>query len=157
MTDSIILGGQTMRAHLADYSLLGSGERPWTPLGEMVDALDVADLESEAEHRYELLGARDLEEVAGYSDAPDGHARVDGGRTNRYRERFVAHLHPGERTRGVVRLESVVPTQVLEPVVPTRVQVLVGGGKWRSSRSSPGGGPRRFQRAGGERPSGDTD
>ena len=116
VTDASILGGRTMRAHLADYSLLGSGEAPWTPLGEIVDAVDVADLESEAEHRYELLGARDAEEVAGYGAAPDGRPVLDGGRTARRRERFVAHLHPGERTRAVVRLEA---------AVPTRVQVLV--------------------------------
>jgi hypothetical protein len=116
--DASILGGRTMRAHLADYSLLGSGEAPWTPLGAIVDALDVADLESEAEHRYELLGARDAEEVAGEGAAPDGRLVVDGGRTMRRKERFVAHLNPGERTRAVVRLEA---------SVPTRVQVLVAG------------------------------
>ncbi len=116
--DASILGGKTMRAHLADYSLLGSGEAPWTPLGAIVDTLDVADLESEAEHAYELLGARDAEQIAGYGAAPDGRFLLDGGRTMRTRERFVAHLHPGERTRAVVRLEA---------SVPTRVQVLVGG------------------------------
>ncbi len=64
VTDSTILGGQTMRAHVADYTLLGSGEAPWTSRrpDERADlgcAVDVADLESEAEHGYELLGARD--------------------------------------------------------------------------------------------------
>ena len=118
VTDASILGGRTMRAHVADYSLLGSGEAPWTPSGAIVDALDVADLESEAEHRYELLGARDAEEVAGEGAAPDGHLVLDGGRTMRQRERFVARLRPGERTRAVVRLEA---------SVPTRVRVLVAG------------------------------
>ena len=116
--DASILGGKTMRAHLADYSLLGSGEAPWTPLGAIVDTLDVADLESEAEHAYELLGARDAEQIAGYGAAPDGRFLLDGGRTMRTRERFVAHLHAGERTRTVMRIEA---------SVPTRVQVLVGG------------------------------
>ena len=50
VTDSTILGGQTMRAYEADWSLLGSGEVPWTPAvaRSIVDAVDVADLESEA-------------------------------------------------------------------------------------------------------------
>jgi hypothetical protein len=116
--DASILGGRTMQAHEADYSLLGSGEAPWMPIGTLVDSLDVADLESEAEHGYELLGARDGEEIAGSGNAPDGRPLVDGGRTMRTRERFVAHLHGGERTRGVVRLEA---------SVPTRVRVLAGG------------------------------
>jgi hypothetical protein len=118
VTDASIVGGATMRAHLADYTLLGSGEAPWGQIGKVVDAIDVADLESEAEHRYELLGARDGDEIAGFGPAPDGHPLVDGGRTMRTHERFVAHLRPGEKTRGVVRLEA---------SVPTRVRVLVGG------------------------------
>jgi hypothetical protein len=130
VTDSSILGGRTMRAHRADYSLLGSGETPWTPLGPIQDALDVADLESEAEHRYELLGARDAEEVAGYGAAPDGHFLVDGGRTMRTRERFVAHLRAGERARSVVRLEA---------ALPTRVQVLVAGREAALFEVEPGG------------------
>jgi hypothetical protein len=112
VTDSSIVGGVTMRAHVADYSLLGSGETPWSPVGEIVDALDVADLESEADHRYELLAARDGEEVAGFGAAPDGHSVIDGGRTMRTTERFSAHLRPGERARGVIRLEAAVPTRV---------------------------------------------
>jgi hypothetical protein len=118
VTDASILGGTTMSVHVADYSLLGSGEAPWAPIGRVIDSVDVADLESEAEHRYELLGARDGEEVAGYGPAPDGHLVLDGGRTMRNDERFVAHLRAGERTRAVVRLEA---------TVPTRVQVLAGG------------------------------
>lgn len=118
VTDASILGGRTMEAHVADYSLLGSGEAPWTPMGPLVDVLDVADLESEAAHAYDLLGAHDNEEVVGYGAAPDGRVVLDGGRGFRTQERFVARLRAGERTRAVVRLES---------EVPTRVQVLVRG------------------------------
>jgi len=113
VTDATILGGQTMRASVADYSLLGSGEAPWTPLGAIVDTLDVADLESEADHRYELLGARDGEEIASAAPAPDGHVVLDGGRTQRVQDRFVAHLHADIAARAVVRLESQVPTRVV--------------------------------------------
>ena len=89
VTDSTILGGQVMRAYEARYDHLGSGELPWTEHGAIVDTLDVADLESEAEHRYELLGARDGEQIAEEGNAPDGRVVVDGGRTHRVRERFV--------------------------------------------------------------------
>jgi len=117
-----ILGGQTMRAHVADYSLLGSGETPWTNVpsngAPFVDVLDVADLESEAEHAYALLDARDGEEVAGYGPTPDGRFVLDGGRTMRSREHFVAHLHAGERTQVVIRLAA---------SLATRVRVRAGG------------------------------
>jgi hypothetical protein len=106
VTDATILGGQSMRAYVADYRLLGSGEAPWTTLASIDDAVDVADLESEAEHGYALLGARDGEEVAGYAPSADGRPVVDGGRTARLRDRFVAHLRKGRAARGVARVES---------------------------------------------------
>ncbi len=118
VVDSSILGGRTMSAQVADYSLLGSGEEPWTPVGAVVDTLDVADLESEAEHGYELFGARDGEEIAGSGDAPDGRSVLDGGRTMRTHERFVAHLQEGKRAACVVRLQA---------ATPTRVHALAGG------------------------------
>ena len=102
-----ILGGETMVAYTADWSKLGTGERPWTPeTGEPVDVLDVADLESEAEHEYALLGARQYEQVAREAGTPEGDIVVDGGRTRRVMERFVAHLHPGAAARCIVRLEG---------------------------------------------------
>ena len=112
VTDASILGGATMRAYVANYDLLGSGEEPWTPMESIVDAVDVADLESEANHHYELLGARDFSEIAGAGVAPDGRTVLDGGRRERLRERFVVHLHPGERTRGIVRAAVPLPTPV---------------------------------------------
>jgi hypothetical protein len=109
VTDATILGGQTMRAYEADWSKLGSGERPWTRAGEgsaELDALDVADLVSEEEHGYELLGAREGEEVAHEGETPDGTEIVDGGRTRRTVERFVARLPRGAAARCIVRLEG---------------------------------------------------
>jgi hypothetical protein len=38
--------------------------------------------------------------------APDGAAIVDGGRTRRTLDRFVAHLRPGVSARGIVRLDG---------------------------------------------------
>lgn len=119
VTDATILGGQTMRAYAADWSALGSGEQPWTAhQGAVVDTLDVADLESEAEHGYELLGAREGEQVAHDGESPEGARVVDGGRTDRLRERFVAHLRPGAGARCIVRVEG---------KAGTRVRVLADG------------------------------
>jgi hypothetical protein len=113
VTDSTILGGGTMVAYLADWSSLGSGELPWTlGLGEVTDAIDVADLESEAEHAYELLGAGEGEEVAQEGVAPDGSTVVDGGRSRRTVERFVARLDPGVGARCIARIAGRAGTAV---------------------------------------------
>jgi hypothetical protein len=117
--DATILGGQTMRAYIADWSNLGTGEKPWTrDVGTVIDVLDVADLESEAEHGYELLGAHEGEQTVHEGTSPAGDGVVDGGRTNRRVERFVAHLRPGSAARCVVRLAG---------PEGTRVRVLAGG------------------------------
>ena len=106
VTDSSILGGQVMRVYKSNYALLGSGDVPWTPVGKVVDAMDDADLESEKEHDYELLGARDGEQGILESSAPDGHPVVDGGRTNRNHERFKVKLAPGTAAIGLARLRG---------------------------------------------------
>jgi hypothetical protein len=104
VTDSTILGGQSMRAYEADWTLLRSGERPWTDREhDPIDSVDVADLESEAAHGYELL-ARDNEEVVGDATMSDGHRIVDGGRGYRTADRFVAALHPNQHARCIARL-----------------------------------------------------
>ena len=107
VTDSTILGGQSMRAYEADFSLLGSGEAPWTEAdGRLLDAVDVADLDSETAHAYELLGARDGEEAVKSEVSPAGHLVIDGGRTRRSAERFVVKLDAGKAARGLVRVEA---------------------------------------------------
>jgi hypothetical protein len=118
VTDSTILGGVTMRAYLADWSTLGSGERPWSDASEPLDELDVADLESEAAHAYELLGARDGDDNVHEGASPDGTTVVDGGRSGRADERFVAHLPKGLAVRCIVRLDA---------PPGTRIQALAGG------------------------------
>jgi hypothetical protein len=114
VTDSTILGGATMRAYAADWSELGSGEKPWTPIGtgEIFDTLDVADLESEESHGYQLLGAREGEQVAHEGTSPDGETVVDGGRTRRTVERFDAYLPQGVVVRGIVRIDGRAGTRV---------------------------------------------
>ena len=104
--DSSILGGQTMQLSVADYSHLGSGETPVGKLGALVDTLDVADLESEAEHRYELLGAAEGEQAVDLVTLDDDRKILDGGRTNRRTERFVAKLHEGKAHVLVMRVRA---------------------------------------------------
>ena len=107
VTDASILGGQTMRATLADWSALGTGERPWTTRTDRaIDELDVADLESEDLHAYELLDAREGEQVVHEGTSPSGKAIVDGGRSHRRVERFVALLRPGNPYKAIVRLDG---------------------------------------------------
>jgi len=111
--DATILGGRTMRAYVADWSTLGSGQKPWSDAGAVLDEVDVADLESEASHRYELLGTWDTKDIVHAGVSPAGAAVVDGGRTGRALERFVTRLPPGLSTRGIVRLEGPPETRVL--------------------------------------------
>jgi hypothetical protein len=92
VTDATILGGTVMRVYEARWDFLGTGEKPWTKVEDIHDTVDVADLESEAQHRYELLGAKDGEQSTVEDAAPDSAVVVDGGRTNRTRDRFVVDL-----------------------------------------------------------------
>ena len=108
VTDSSILGGQVMRVLEARWDNLGSGERPWTKTGRVLDTVDVADLESEAEHQYELLGARDGEQSAEEGNAPDGTIVLDGARTHRIRDRFVVKLPEGRAAHGLGRVKTAV-------------------------------------------------
>jgi hypothetical protein len=120
VNDATILGGRTMRAYEADWSKLGTGETPWSTTELVVDDLDVADLESEAEHDYQILDARDGDETAHEGPTPDGHTVLDGGRTQRSFDRFVAHLPSDQSMTGVVRLQG-------PPGASIRVRVIVGG------------------------------
>jgi hypothetical protein len=106
VTDSTILGGQVMRAYEARWDHLGSGELPWSEHGAIADNVDVADLESEAEHRYELLGAHDGEQLAEEGNAPDGRIVLDGGRTQRVRDRFTARLPRGQKLVAIARVQT---------------------------------------------------
>lgn len=90
-----ILGGVTMAAYPARYDVLHSGELPVdTPNAgsreHPIDALDVADLDSEASHHYVLFDATLARNVV-----VEELDRVDGARTDRTRDRFVLRLAPG--------------------------------------------------------------
>jgi hypothetical protein len=108
-----ILGGTTKAAYVADYSLLGSGKAPTLELGTPVDVLDVADLESEAAHDYQLLDA--LQSFNVVSSDPFSR-RADGARAQRAHERFTLDLRPGGRL--IARLTSEAASEV---------EVRVGG------------------------------
>jgi hypothetical protein len=127
--DSTILGGQTMRVFVADYAKLGSGERPWSPAGAIVDALDVADLESEATHGYALAGAHDGAQIAADGRAPNGDLVIDGGRADRMLESFSARL--AGASRGIVRLQASIPTRVKVTLDGTDAATLaIAPGEW---------------------------
>ncbi|MGH7329347.1 MAG: hypothetical protein ACREJX_13445, partial [Polyangiaceae bacterium] len=135
VTDSTILGGQSMRVYEASYELLGSAALPWSgdiPRGATTDELDVADLESEAAHRYDLLGARDNEEIVTSSLTPDGRTVADGGRTNRMREKFLVTLKPGVTQKAVVRLASQMQGELTMLANGRELGSisLQGGGEW---------------------------
>jgi hypothetical protein len=103
-----ILGGTTMVGCVADYSRLGSGERPalpefWKAMPR--DALDVADLESEASHGYVVLPAAQADDVV----LGNGIA-LDGARRNRTRDSFQLDVAPGGRL--VTRLGAATPLTV---------------------------------------------
>jgi hypothetical protein len=87
-----ILGGPLMVACHTDYESLGSGAHPATDVGARapLDELDVADLESEAAHGYVLGRATAQDNVV-----ESAGGRSDGGRAQRYHERFRLRVEPG--------------------------------------------------------------
>jgi hypothetical protein len=131
VVDSTILGGQTMSVSEARWAHLGSGELPWTATSKIHDVVDVADLESEAAHDYALLGAREGEQEAREDDAPDRAVVVDGGRTNRRRDRFFVDLPTDGTSIGIARLASATPTEIRVTVGGEEISSLaLEGGPW---------------------------
>jgi len=112
VTDATILGGQVMRVYEARWDLLGSGQEPWTALARVDDDVDIADLESEASHSYDLYDAREGEQTTEEGNAPTGAVIVDGGRTNRTTDRFFADVPTGDRALLVARLAANAPTAI---------------------------------------------
>lgn len=111
-----ILGGPLMVACLADYSSLGSGAAPSRDVGarRRIDELDVADLESEAAHGYELGATSARENVV------ESHGgRSDGGRARRTREAFELAVEPGGSL--IVRLSAGLPAELRLFVAGQRV------------------------------------
>jgi hypothetical protein len=90
-----ILGDMSKVAYRASYQALGSAELPLGSEGKgtLVDTLDVADLESEGAHDYQLFFATQAENLA----LEDETGRVDGGRAGRTLDRFRLELVPGSK------------------------------------------------------------
>ena len=110
--DQTILGGASMLAYDARYDALGSGELPSGAGGDVpVDALDVADLESEAEHAYELGPTRETENVA-LAYEVDGEEIADGARVARRFDRFVLRGRRGEAYRLTARFVGGLPAEL---------------------------------------------
>lgn len=144
VTDATILGGQTMRASKARWGHLGSGELPWTTTTKIHDTIDVADLESESSHGYELLGAHEGEQrvqegnpPSAANDATAASAAIilDGGRTNRSRDRFFARLPAEGKLIGIARVETTAPaTFRLNIEGKSIAQVPLEAGPWAEIR-----------------------
>lgn len=103
--DQSILGGATKVAYEANWDTLGSGDAPIdVPVeGKPIDEVDVADLESEADHKYWFGAVENDNHVFTRWDA-EGNLVVDGGRAHRYYDGFVVKLTPGKATRFVLRV-----------------------------------------------------
>jgi hypothetical protein len=92
--NATILGGKTMTASVASYDVLRSAEEPLGETrGELIDRLDVADLESEADHGYALFWATQAQNRVHEAWLAD-RRRADGGRAGRTLERFTIKLRP---------------------------------------------------------------
>jgi hypothetical protein len=123
VTDQSILGGGTKVAYEARWDVLGRADLPLLvePEGRLIAEVDVSDLESEAEHAYELLWASDSENIVRtHWDDEDGEI-ADGGRSHRNFERFSVDLEEGSPTKLVARLGADDPLKLAVYVDGTRV------------------------------------
>ena len=108
--DRVVLGNRTAAIHRPDWRLLGSGARPaGASPGRIVDEVDVADLASEASHRYraDLLPSPPLparRAVFRVLRDAGGAAVADGGRTVARRETFVVRIPDTSSPRLVTRV-----------------------------------------------------
>ncbi|HEY8946173.1 MAG TPA: hypothetical protein VIM73_18085, partial [Polyangiaceae bacterium] len=125
--DATILGGARMAAYVADYSALGSGEvlDPTILRGRpVIDRLDVADLEIEAAHGYQLFDAEQRFNVVLGSGS-----RLDGARAQRSLEVFSLVLEPGGALVLRVAAERDLVLEV--QVGPERFLTDVPASDWR--------------------------
>jgi hypothetical protein len=119
---NVICGGYEDVIYRADWSLLGTGERPRVPIGRVRDSLDVADLVSEGEHAYTFSrgsGWTDMKILPDLAD-PD-HDVFDGGR--------ILYAHGTERFT-LSHLDPSLPAILALRTAPTgtaRVRVRVAG------------------------------
>lgn len=151
VTDSTILGGQTMIAYEADYSSLHLADRPDLAVpGALVDELDVADLVSEREHAYQAYDQNNNEadDVPVQADTA-GPRRFDGGRLRRHWDRFKINLPAGKSSTLVGRFSAAQGATLevrMSGELVGRLEVSAGG--WVESRVElpvTPGGPRDLE------------
>jgi hypothetical protein len=131
VTGASVLGGATMSACEADYRALGTGARPAAPLEPaLLDELDVADLESEAAHAYQLLPAR---RVA--NQLYVHHNVADGGRAERSRDEFELRLEPGGKLVARVIVDAPLVLRV-QASGQTLGEVSLSSGGWHEAELS---------------------
>lgn len=131
---NVICGGYEDVIYRADWSLLGTGEAPRLVFGgeAVKDAVDVADLVSEAEHRYEFPrpggGWTDMkilpDPADGTKDLFDGGRRIAAGRSERF---VLGHLAKGKPAHVIVRTANDKETRVLVRVDGAPLVELVIG------------------------------
>lgn len=133
VVDQSILGGQTMVAYEARWDLLRSGALPAQPpagLG-LADEVDVADLESEAAHSFELKGSWDVDDQAKMA-VTGGRLVADGGRVSRKADRFRVRWPAGKAAQLVMRVEADWPIELVVEAAGREIGVvpLAGEGRW---------------------------
>lgn len=133
VTDQSILGGVTMVAHEARWDLLGSGALPIAPPAglALTDEIDIADIESERAHAFDLTGASDGDcqaILAAPEENDDGTvtraAMAEGGRLHRTADRFAARIPAGKRARLVMRLGVSEPLTVAVSIAGKQIGTL---------------------------------
>jgi len=104
-----IVGGSEVVVSRADWGLARSGEA-FRGEGTVRDTLDVADLESEREHDYEMhmpLIGLEPANLLTRKRSPDGEVVLDGGRALPGAEEFtITGLSPNRPVEVVMRTES---------------------------------------------------
>jgi hypothetical protein len=132
VTNQSILGGGTKVAYEANWDALGRAERPTRAVrGELVDAVDVADLVSEKEHGYELIDAIGPQNVVASAVDDDGNDLVEGARFGRWDERFFVTLPADRALRLVVRAGAAERTTIGVSLDGARVATLeLSGSAW---------------------------
>jgi hypothetical protein len=104
-----IVGGSDVVVYRADWGLAGSGE-DFAGEGKVKDALDVADVQSEDEHDYEMrlpLIGLEPDNVVLRESYPDGRVVVDAGRGVPGSEEFtVGNLARGRPLEVIMRTTS---------------------------------------------------
>lgn len=107
IAEGLYVGRRRKELRPVRTELYGSGAKPVLadPAGELVDALDVADVHDEAAHDYVIEGAR-REEAVFRRYPVDGRDVADGGRPLRRVDRFVLRARAGEDATWVLRTDA---------------------------------------------------